>query len=66
MNNYKELKKLIDFFLSNLRKNVKDLNVNDKKIDPKKILNLIELFEKKISENKLSQIDPKNEIEISS
>ncbi len=63
MNNYKELKKLIDYFLSNLRKNVKDLNVNDKKIDPKKILNLIELFEKKISENKLSQIDPKNEIE---
>ena len=62
MNNYKELKKLIDYFISSLKKSIKDVDVDNKKINTQKIIQLIQLFEQKISENKSFQIDSKKEI----
>ncbi|PPR42200.1 MAG: Vitamin B12-dependent ribonucleotide reductase, partial [Alphaproteobacteria bacterium MarineAlpha8_Bin1] len=62
MNNYKELKKLIDYFISSLKKNVKDVDVDNEKVSSQKIIQLIQLFEKKISESKFFQLDSKNEI----
>ena len=37
MNNYKELKKLIDYFISSLKKSIKDVDVDNENINTQKI-----------------------------